>query len=408
MKKLSRLQNTKSMAIGKSPVPSDSKSSQKAPPAYETSPKKAPLAKKEHKKSSKDVNKDLNNSTAALEKRIEEHTANKAEIESSIEEVCKMLRDAATALEEQLSGYVQQAYAEEETCLQESLSKMKAIQNDEEMSEKEKGKALREIKSTLCGVCKYELMRPKCEDVKKWAVDALSTEFRVCMNQSLSDKALVESDATISNVVEAGPNEVSIDIDFSCDNDDEMSGVEYVIEMWNGEDDEEDENQCIKSTQIVGPSHKASVEWLFEAESECKVRGRAIKRGLLGEECLSDWSEWENFTVPKKHKNTGAFGVGIAWKRRDDNEAYTVIDTVTNEVLYSGNKNYTMVPLYVKGHKVVINGNKEDGSKWEETKVVEQVHKTPETLLEDMKLFRSDKDICKKSLEAITLRAQCK
>lgn len=353
-------------------------------------------------KTKEEVLDGISQAVPTLEKCMEEHKASKEQVQARIKEVCSALREAVDNLEEHFTSTLEQSFFEEEVRIQDSINNLNSLASDngKGMSDDDMDKEFKRLKENLCGIQKYELMQPQCEDIKKWAKDMLTTEFKINMDQKLSEDSLIGHIPCITDVSKVGPNEIHIRFVVS---DEKLKDAEYKIEMWNGKAEESE----VRSEQVVGLTHNAYIDWRFEEESECKVRGRAIRIGMFGEECLSGWSDWAPFIVPKKHRSNGIFGAGLAWDRREPDEMYTVTDTTNGEVLYSEMKPYTAVPRYAMGHKMLITSVK-GSSKWEETRTIEKVQITPENLLDDMRLFHSDKDICRRALEEIALMARCK
>lgn len=358
----------------------------------------------------------INKIASVLNRHGKEHENNRTRVQNKIGEVCNLLREAANSLEECLNETLNQNYTEEEARLQESTHRLEELRNDTEekpgrMSDADKERELSEIEDTLYGVQRYDLAVPQCDDLKKWASDMLGTEFNVKVGQSPSEEIFEGKIPRITEVEAVGPNEIHVGISFLEPEEEAAmvkvkgwSGVEYDIEMWNGEEGEDYE---VRSKQIMGPSHNAYVEWRFRGGSECKVRGRAMWRGLFGDEYVSEWSDWMGFTVPSEHKNSGALESGVMWERREEGETYTVIDMTTNDVLYNGMKSYTMIPQSVQGHEILISGVKED-RRWEESRTVEEVPLEPENILDDLRIFHSDKVICKYAPETIAIMAKSK
>ena len=347
---------------------------------------------------------------AALERHIDEHERSRIEAQEKIEKAYNALREAADDLEKCLNDKLQERYTKEEARLQESLEKLNMLseKNDarkkegNEMCDDEMEKELKEVEKTLYGAQRYEVKVPECNDLKEWASGILDSEFKVDASKFLREELFKGRTPRITGVNEVNPNEVHIGIDFLGN---AMDGVEYVVEMWNGEEGEDYE---VRSEQVLGPFHNAYIEWRFRGGSECKVRVRAAWRGLLGEECQSGWSKWIAFTVPREHKNSGIFRIGVVWAKREDGEAYTVIDTTSrNYVLYIGMKPYIRIPYPSYGHEILIRGSK-GGRRWEERKTVESVPKNLENLLGDLRIFHNDVSVCKNALNDIANMAQCK
>ena len=346
--------------------------------------------------------------TSALDRHIEDHERSRIEAQNKIEEVCNALREAVDVLEDRLRNTVEKWYPDEETRLQESVHKLNTLSGmilsnaEDGMSDDEKEKRLEEIEGVLCGVQRYEVKVPECDDLKEWASNTLSSEFKVNVHQSLSEELLRGRAFRITGLNEVNSNEVHIMTSFlKAEEEAAMrkmklwSGVDYVVEMWNGE---EGNRKCFRTEQVLGPSHNAYVEWRFMGGDECKIRGRAIWRGLSGEECQSEWSEWKSFTVHKKHKNSGTFMTCAVWKKREVGESYTVIDPITGRVLYRGMKPYTRIPDSSRGHELLIRGEKER-RRWEEIIIVGDVPQDPENLLNDLRIFHTDGDACVRALK---------
>lgn len=311
------------------------------------------------KKPKRDFTERINKLTVSLERNIEEHENSRVETQNKIKEVCDVLRAAVDNLERQLIDDLQQNYTKEESRLHESLHKLKIAEDSEEMGDEEKDKILREAESIMFWIQRYKLNHPKFEDVKKWANDTISSEFKLDVSRLLSDK-LKERIPHITEVKEAGPNEVHIDLEFL--NEYEKSElkrmkkdiiIEYTTEIWNGETGE---NYEVKDEQFLEYSHKAYIEWRHRGGSECKVRLKAVLFWLPEEEYESEWSEWKSFIAPEEHKNSGIAMTGIVWEKWKEDETYTVVDTTTNEILYSGAKRYTTLPDSTRGHRVQIKG----------------------------------------------------
>ena len=351
-------------------------------------------------KTKEEVLDDISQAVPALEKRMGEHKASKEEAQGRLKEVCAALREAVDTLEEHFAGALEQSFFEEELRLQDTLNSMKSLASDggKGMSDEGMASEFARLRANLSGVQRYAVVAP--DDIKKWALDALASEVRVSMDHALSEEALLGQAPRITDVSRVGPSEIHIRF---VAPDDRLKDAEYRVEMWNGKAEDAE----VRSMQVVGLTHNAYVDWRFEDESECRVRGRAIRTGTYGEECLTGWSDWAPFTVPKKHRGNGVFGAGLVWSRREPDEMYTVADVASGEVLYSGMKPYTTVPRYTVGHKVLITAVK-GSAKWEETRTVEKVSMTPENILDDMRLFHSDRDICRRALEEIALIAKCK
>lgn len=363
-----------------------------------------------------DIAERINKIASVLNRHAKEHENNRIKVQNKIGEVCSLLREAANNLEEHLNETLKQNYTEEESRIQESTRRLEELSNDNEekpehMSDDDKEKELDDIEDTLYGVQRYDLAVPQCEDLKKWASDMLGTEFKVNVGQSPSEEIFEGKIPRITGIEAVGPNEIHIGISF-LEPEEEVAmykvkgwnGVEYNIEMWNGEEGDDYE---VRSGQIMGPSHNAYVEWRFRGGSECKVRGRAMWRGLFGDEYVSEWSDWVSFTIPSEHKNSGALESGVMWERREEGETYTVIDMTTNDVLYNGMKSYTMIPQSVQGHEILISGVKGD-RRWEESRTVEEVPLEPENLLDDLRIFHYDKVICKYAPETIAIMVKSK
>ena len=367
------------------------------------------------KKPSKDFTERISQTAAALERHIDEHERSRIEAQEKIEKAYNALREAADDLEKCLSNALQEGYAEEEARLQESLEKLNMLseKNDARkkegsaISDEEIEKELKEVESVLCGVQRYEVKVPKCNDLKEWASGILDSEFKVNVGQSLSEKFLKKRTFRVTGVNEVNPNEVHIGISFlNAEEEAAMrrmklwSGVEYAVEMWNGE---EGNKNRIVTKQILGPSHNCYVEWRFRRGSVCKIRVCAAWRGLLGEERQSGWSEWIAFTVPGSHKDSGIFRTCVVWAKREDGETYTVTDTTTGDVLYNGMKPYTRIPYSLQGHEILIRGSKE-WKGWEERRTVEKVPENSGNLIDDLRIFHTDGGVCMRALSELEIK----
>lgn len=367
-----------------------------------------PEAKIAH--SERDIVERINIVEAALRKHIEEHESSRIETQNKIREVCDVLRTAVDNLERQLIDNLQHDYTEEESRLQESLERLGSLNDSEEMNNEEKGKTLIEVEGALSCIQKYKLNHPNFGDMKKWANDALFSEFKLGVSQSLSDE-IKERIPLIIEVKETEPNEVQIDLEFLT-KDENVSikkmkkgiDVEYIAEMWNGEEGEDYE---VRDEQVLGPSRKAYIEWRHRGGSECKVRVKAVWTELFGEKCESEWSEWKSFIIPKEHKNSGALKVGVVWDNVNIGETYTVTYKASNKPLYNGTKPYAIIPESVKGHRIQINGKRKNII-WKREMEIEQTSCTIKNLLEDLKLFHSDKDVCARVLKLIASAVECK
>ena len=346
-----------------------------------------------------------------LRKHIDEHEKSKVDIQEKIDEVCRALREAVDEMEERLGSTIEEWYKKEEARLQESLVKLYTL-GEEGTDEEAAERALKEAEAALCCVQRYELKMPQCKDVKEWACNALCAEFRTEVRQSLSEEFLKKRKPRITEVREATPNDVHIGISFLEPEEEAAmkkmalwSGVEYVVEMWNGEEGEDLE---VRSEQVLGPSHNACVEWRFPGGSECLVRGKATWRDpSCGEQRASEWSEWVPFTIPVGHKSSGVYKNGVAWERWEAGETYVVTNAESGDVLYRGPNTYTRLPPSLQGRDVVVKGSK-DGREWKKTIVIERIAKTPENLLNDLRIFHTDADVCERALGEITTMARCK
>ena len=352
--------------------------------------------------------------TAALERHIDEHERSRIEAQEKIEKAYNALKEAADDLEKYLNDKLQERYAKEEARLQESVHKLNTLSekndarkmdgndmsNDEDIE-----KEMKEVEKTLYGAQRYEVKVPECNDLKEWASGILDSEFKVDVSKSLSGDLLKGRTPRITEVEEVNPNEVHIDIDFLGNAMDEIG---YVVEIWNGEEGEDYE---VRSEQVLGPSHNAYIEWRFRGGSVCKIRGRVIWRGTSGkEEYLGEWGEWTTFAIPREHKNDGLFFTGPVWDKKERDVIYTVSDIYTGNVIYKGKKRYTLIPESSQEHPILVQVHKKLGL-WEETEVERAVVYPKDLeysscfddddLINDLRIFHTDRNICLRVLEEI-------
>lgn len=371
----------------------------------------ASLEERELKRPKNDTLTEISKVKSLLENRIVQHRNNVIATQSEIEETCRALREAVNSLEESLNSTLQKGYTEEEARLQEALQKLRRLESGEATSDEETGKELNEAKYSLCGSQCYELIKPQYDDLKEWASGILGAGLRVNTKQLLSEEILRDRVPIITEMSEVNPNEVNIEVSFLEPEEEAAmkkmklwSGIEYMVEMWNGERGEDYE---VRTEQVLGPSHNAYVEWRFKRGCECKIRVRAIRRDIRGEEYLSEWSEWISFLIPKRHKNSGAVGVGVVWDMRSAGETYTLLSKKDFEVFYNGVKPYTLIPKEGRGHRLMIWGRKGE-RKWEEIRLIDEIAPTPENLIDDLRIFHTNGEICKQALKDIVFLSKSK
>lgn len=355
------------------------------------------------------VNNKLSKAMIELTNRIKEHENNRNEINNRIDEIGEILRYSVTRFENKLKDLLETHYKSEEERLQSALDNLKEAQKN--TSQSETAKVLEEAEGALAIEQKYVFIQPKHGNVIEWVHDTLFKEFYIRIGQSLTEHSISGRTPTITEVTGAASNEIEITIDFLRNEEIKAlssktfwKGIDFSVEMWNGEKDESYE---IRNIQDLGLSNKAFIEWRFKPNSDVKIRSKAAWNGIDGSRRNSSWGDWVTFTAPSDVKNGGVKAIGLVWDRRHRGEMYTLTDKMTKSVLYNGPKPYFLVMDNKHKKNVVVRGVRGD-DKWEDLLKVRPLAETPEDILNDLRLFFMDLGICKRTLAKIAALTHCK